>query len=65
MVARGTLKPASAPRSAAQLETPDEYLQRYSDMVRESGKQELTSAINLMLPMVTGVEILTGETGES
>lgn len=48
-----------------QLETPDEYLQRYSDIVRESGKQELTSAINLMLPMVTGVEILTGETGES
>lgn len=48
-----------------QLETPDEYLQRYSDMVRENGKQELTSAINLMLPRVHGVEILTSETGES
>lgn len=48
-----------------QLETPNEYLQHYSDTVRKNGKQELTSAINLMLPKVHGVEILTGETGES
>ena len=48
-----------------QLETCDEYLQRYSDMVRENRKQELTSAINLILPKVHGVEILTDKTGES
>lgn len=48
-----------------QRETPDEYLQRYSDMVRENRKEELTSAINLILPKIRGVEILTDETGES
>ena len=48
-----------------QLETSQEYLQRYSDVVRENRKEDFASAINLMLPMVTGVEILTGETGES
>ena len=48
-----------------QLETSDEYLQRYSDMVRENRKGELTDAINLILPKVKGVEILTDETGES
>ena len=48
-----------------QLETPDEYLQRYSDMVRENRKEELTSAINLILPKVHGIEILTDKAGES
>ena len=48
-----------------QLEAPSEYLQRYSDMVRENRKEELTSAINLILPGVKGVEILAGQTGES
>ena len=47
------------------LETPNEYLKRYSDMVRENRKQEFTSAINLILPKVVDVEILTGESGES
>ena len=47
------------------LETPNEYLKRYSDMVRENRKHELTSAINLILPKVIGFEILTGENGES
>lgn len=27
-----------------QLETPDEYMQRYSDLVRDGRKQELTEA---------------------
>ena len=48
-----------------QLETPDEYLQRYSDMVRKNRKEELTSAINLILPKVHGVEILTDKAGAS
>ena len=48
-----------------QLDTPGEYLQRYSDMVRENRKEELTSAINLLLPKVKDLEILTGRTGES
>ena len=48
-----------------QLETPDEYLQRYSVMVRKGHKQELTSAINLILPKIEDVEILTDETGKS
>ena len=48
-----------------QLETPSEYLQRYSDIVRENRKEELTSAINLILPRVKGVEILADKTGES
>ena len=48
-----------------QLETPDEYLRRYSEMVRAGAKPELTKAINLILPRVEGVEILTDNTGES
>lgn len=47
------------------LETPNEYLKRYSDLIRERRKQELTSAINLILPKVVDFEILTGEDGES
>ena len=48
-----------------QLETPGEYLQRYSDMVRANQKEELTNAINLLLPRVKDLEILTDSTGES
>ncbi len=48
-----------------QLDTPGEYLQRYSDMVRENRKEELTSAINLLLPKVRDLEILADRTGES
>lgn len=48
-----------------QLTTPSEYMQRYSDIVREGRKQKLASAINLILPKITDVEILTGQTGES
>ena len=48
-----------------QLDTPGEYLQRYSDIVRENCKTELTNAINLVLPGVEGLEILTSRTGES
>ena len=48
-----------------QLETSGEYLQRYSDMVRENRKEELTNAIRMMLPRVAGVEILTDKMGVS
>lgn len=48
-----------------QLDTVGEYLQRYSDIVRENRKEELTSAIGMMLPGVTGVEILTDKMGVS
>lgn len=48
-----------------QLDTSGEYLQRYSDMVRENRKGELTNAINLILPKVKGVEILTDKMGIS
>lgn len=48
-----------------QLEITDEYLQRYSDMVREGRKEDLRNAINLILPRIEGVEILTDETGKS
>ena len=48
-----------------QQETSGEYLQRYSDIVRDNRKEELTSAINLMLPKVKGVEILTDQMGTS
>ena len=48
-----------------QLDTPGEYLQRYSDMVRANRKQELTNAINLLLPRIKDLEILTDRTGES
>ncbi len=48
-----------------QLETPDEYLRRYSEMVRAGAKPELTRAINLILPRVEGVEILADDAGES
>ena len=48
-----------------QLETPDEYLRRYSEMVRAGAKPELTKAINLTLPRVEGVEILADDAGAS
>ena len=48
-----------------QLDTSGEYLQRYSDMVRENRKGELTNAINLILPKIKGVEILTDKMGGS
>ena len=48
-----------------QLDTPGEYLQRYSDMVRANRKQELTNAINSLLPKIKDLEILTDRTGES
>lgn len=48
-----------------QLETSHEYLQRYSDMVRDNRKEDFTDAINLMLPTVKGIEILTDGMGKS
>lgn len=49
-----------------QLDTPVEYLQRYSEMVRANRKEELTNAINLMLPRIKDLEILTDDrSGES
>ncbi len=48
-----------------QLETPGEYLQRYSDLVRANRKEELKNTINLLLPQVEDMEILTDSTGGS
>ena len=48
-----------------QIQTLDEYLRRYSDMVRASLKNNFTEAINLILPKVQDVEILTDEMGGS
>ena len=42
-----------------QHETPDEYMQRYSELVRRGRKQELSTAMRLIPPGLTGVEILT------
>ena len=47
-----------------QPEIPNEYLQRYSDMVRANHKKDFTGAINLILPKVKEVEILADELGE-
>ena len=46
-----------------QLATPDEYLQRYSDMVRSGFKNALIEAVNLILPKVEDLELLTDKTG--
>ena len=48
-----------------QSEIPKEYLQRYSDIVRSNRKNDFIAAINLILPKVKEVEILTDELGES
>ena len=48
-----------------QLATPDEYLQRYSDMVRGGYKQALTDAINMIRPGIEDLELLTDKTGKS
>lgn len=45
-------------------QTPDGYLQRYSDLVSEGRKHALTDAIRLMPPGIRDVEILT-RAGES
>ncbi|MDE0204599.1 MAG: AAA family ATPase [Candidatus Tectomicrobia bacterium] len=48
-----------------QLVMPDEFLQRYSDMVREGRKRALTEATNLILPGIQDIEILTDKSGKS
>lgn len=48
-----------------QHETPTEYLQRYSSMIREGRKKELVTAINLLAEGIEDVEILTEDSGES
>ena len=45
--------------------TSDEYLQRYSDMVRDGHKPALTEAINLILPGIKDIELLTDKAGKS
>ncbi len=46
-----------------QFETWGEHLQRYSDIVREGRKEDLTNAINLLLPKVRGLEMLADDAG--
>lgn len=46
-----------------QLATPDEYLQRYSDIVRAGFKTALIDAVNLILPKIKDLELLTDKTG--
>ena len=48
-----------------QLEVSEDYLKNYSDMVREGRREDLTNAVNLILPNVKDVQILTDENGES
>lgn len=47
------------------LELPKEYLQRYSDLVRKNRKRDFKNAVNLVLPKVHDLEILTDEAGET
>ena len=47
-----------------QHETPGEYMQRYSTLVKNSRKHELKSAMNLVLPKLKDMEILTDESGK-
>ncbi len=47
-----------------QPEVGDEYLKRYSDLVRENLKTEFTEAISMILPGVRDLEILADEMGE-
>lgn len=48
-----------------QNETSEEYLNQYSELVREGRKKDLVRAINLVVPNIEEVEILTDEDGES
>lgn len=48
-----------------QLEMSAEDLKLYSDMVREGRKDDVTNALNFILPTIGDVQILTDETGES
>ena len=47
------------------LDAHNEHLTRYSELVRRGHKEELKSALRVMLPEVKDVEILTNETGRS
>ena len=63
-------RPAERPDSIIfgtrfQIQTLDEYLRRYSEMVRANLKNNFTEAINLILPKIQDVEILTDEMGRS
>ena len=48
-----------------QLEVSGEYLKLYSDMVREGQKDDVTNAVNFILPNIKDIQILTDETGGS
>ena len=64
------LPPAARPNCVIegtryQLETPGEFLRRYSDLVGENRKRELKEAMSMILPAVNDFEILTDEKGDS
>lgn len=48
-----------------QLDISEEYLKLYSDIVREGRKDDLTNAVNFILPNIKDIQILTDETGGS
>ena len=48
-----------------QLEISGEYLNFYSNMVREGRKEDLANAVHLIFPKIKDVQILTDENGES
>ena len=48
-----------------QHETSDEYLKRYSSLVRRGHKRELVKAINMITGNIEDVEILTDDSGKS
>ena len=47
------------------LETPNQYLARYSELVKHGHKSELMSAMRMVLPLIKDIEILTDEGGRS
>ena len=47
------------------LDVNNEYLTRYSELVRRGHKKDLKDALGLVLPKVEDVEILTNESGRS
>ena len=70
VVHRNASRPANWPSAVIesasfQFMAHDELNQRFTEMVKTGRKQEVISALNLVQPRITGIELLTDETGDS
>ena len=58
-------RPASAIDTASGTKNPEEIMQRFSQMVRQDQKRNLLDAVNMVMPGIADIEILSDELGDT